>query len=125
MIRCAVAQERFGVQRRWRVVSRMAGRIMESHSLATYPPLNTLKRVAEDIWIVDGPVIRFGPPLLKMPFSTRMTIIRIGGDLLIHSPTPLTAELKTEVEGIGGPRGCRWNRDQSKKPNEPQPVLRA
>ena len=79
----------------------MAGRIMESDSLATYPPLNTLKRVAEDIWIVDGPVIRFGPPLLKMPFSTRMTIIRIGGDLLIHSPTPLTAELKTEVEGIG------------------------
>ena len=82
----------------------MAGRIMESDSFATYPPLNTLKRVAEDIWIVDGPVIRFGPPLLKMPFSTRMTIIRIGGDLLIHSPTLLTAELKTEVEGIGRPR---------------------
>jgi hypothetical protein len=82
----------------------MAGRIMESDSFATYPPLNTLKRVAEDVWIVDGPVIRFGPPLLKMPFSTRMTIIRIGGDLLIHSPTPLTAELKTEVEGIGRPR---------------------
>lgn len=68
MTRSAVAQKRFGVQRCWRVVSRMAGRIMESHSLATYPPLNTLKRVAEDIWIVDGPVIRFGPPLLKCHF---------------------------------------------------------
>jgi hypothetical protein len=77
---------------------------MERDSLATYPPLATLKRVADDVWIVDGPAIRFGPPLLKMPFSTRMTIIRIGGDLLIHSPTLLTPELKTEVEGLGRPR---------------------
>jgi hypothetical protein len=77
---------------------------MERDSLATYPPLDTLKRVADDVWIVDGPVIRFGPPLLKMPFSTRMTIVRVGGDLLIHSPTLLTAELKAEVEGLGRPR---------------------
>jgi len=76
---------------------------MESDQL-TYPPLNTLKSIADQIWIVDGPAIRFGPPLLRMPFSTRMTIIRIGGDLLIHSPTPLTPELKREVEGIGRPR---------------------
>jgi hypothetical protein len=34
-----------------------------------------------------------------------MTIIRIGGDLLVHSPTPLTPELKREVEGIGR---ARW-----------------
>ena len=77
---------------------------MESDQL-TYPPLNTLKSIADQIWIVDGPAIRFGPPLLRMPFSTRMTIIRIGGDLLIHSPTPLTPELKREVEGIGR---ARW-----------------
>ena len=76
---------------------------MEPGSLAGYPPLNTLKRVADDVWIVDGPTIRFGPPLLKMPFSTRMTIIRVGGDLLIHSPTTLTPELKTEIEGLGRP----------------------
>jgi hypothetical protein len=31
-------------------------------ALATYPPINMLKAVAEDIWIVDGPVIRFGKP---------------------------------------------------------------
>ena len=30
----------------------------------TYEPLNTLKPVAEDIWIVDGPAIRF----YGMPF---------------------------------------------------------
>jgi hypothetical protein len=77
---------------------------MESDSLATYPPLNTLKRVADNVWIVDGPIIRFGPPLLKMPFSTRMTIIRVGDGLLVHSPTLLAPELKMEIESIGRPR---------------------
>lgn len=71
---------------------------------ATYPPLNTLKPVAGNIWIVDGPVIRFGVPGLKMPFPTRMTVIRVGGDLFIHSPTILTRGLKTEVESLGRPR---------------------
>jgi hypothetical protein len=41
----------------------------------TYPPLDTLKPVAPDVWIVDGPLIRFG-----VQFPTRMTIIRIGQD---------------------------------------------
>ena len=71
----------------------------------TYPPLNALKLVAEDVWIVDGPVIRFGTPWPKMSFPTRMTIIRLaGGELFIHSPTPLTSGLKRGVEGIGAPR---------------------
>jgi hypothetical protein len=71
----------------------------------TYPPLNVLKHVAEDVWIVDGPVIRFGMPWPRMPFPTRMTIIRLAGrNLFIHSPTPLTSGLKREVEGIGAPR---------------------
>lgn len=77
---------------------------MELDTSATYPPLDTLKRVADDVWIVDGPTIFFGPPLLKMPFSTRMTVIRIGGDLLVHSPTRLTSQLKRSVEGLGRPR---------------------
>jgi hypothetical protein len=68
----------------------------------TYPPLNTLKPVAEGVWIVDGPMIRFGMPWPKMPFSTRMTIVRIKkDDLFIHSPTPLTDSLKVEVAKIG------------------------
>ncbi|HUN99966.1 MAG TPA: DUF4336 domain-containing protein [Bradyrhizobium sp.] len=71
----------------------------------TYPPLNTLKAVAEDIWIVDGPLIRFGAAGFKMPFPTRATIIRLdGGDLLVHSPTPLDAALRREVDRIGTPR---------------------
>ena len=70
-----------------------------------YLPLSTLKAVCEDVWIVDGPAINFGPPIVSMEFPTRMTIIRVRRqDLLIHSPTQLTADLKAEVEAIGVPR---------------------
>jgi hypothetical protein len=70
----------------------------------TYPPIGTLKLVAENVWIVDGPIIRFGLPFAKMPFPTRMTILRLeGGKLLIHSPTELTDSLKREVASIGEP----------------------
>ncbi|MBS0232747.1 MAG: DUF4336 domain-containing protein [Proteobacteria bacterium] len=70
----------------------------------TYPPLNTLKPVTDNIWLVDGPVIRFGPPLLKMAFPTRMTIVRTGsGGLFIHSPTRLTPELRAAIRRIGQP----------------------
>jgi Domain of unknown function (DUF4336) len=71
-------------------------------ALATYPPINTLKRVVENVWIVDGPVIRFGFPWPKLPFPTRMTIIRLAdGDLFVHSPTPLTPSLRAEIERVG------------------------
>jgi hypothetical protein len=70
-----------------------------------YPPLNTLKRVADDVWIVDGPIIRFGKPWLNLPFPTRMTVMNLGGRrLFIHSPTPLVPELKSEIEDVGVPR---------------------
>jgi hypothetical protein len=69
---------------------------------STYPPLNTLKPVADDLWIVDGPVIRFGLPWPKLPFPTRMTVIRLGsGELFVHSPTPLTPSLRAEIERQG------------------------
>src|SRR5262245_36037695 len=75
---------------------------MTHHDSATYPPLNTLKPVADDLWIVDGPVIRFGLPWLKLRFPTRMTLIRLPGDrLFIHSPTPLTPALRAEVAAKG------------------------
>jgi hypothetical protein len=70
----------------------------------TYPPLNTLKRACDNLWIVDGPVIRFGMPWPKMPFPTRMTVVRIAGDLFIHSPTPLVLALRAEIEKAGRPR---------------------
>ncbi len=68
-------------------------------------PLDTLKGVADNVWLVDGPLIWFGFPWPKMPFPTRMTIVRLGGGaLFIHSPTRLTAELKTAIGRIGKPR---------------------
>ncbi len=75
------------------------------HEEQTYPPLNTLKPVAENIWIVDGPLIDFGPMFLKMQFPTRMVVARLKDGLFIHSPTPLTDELKTQVETLGP---IRW-----------------
>jgi hypothetical protein len=62
----------------------------------TYAPTNTLKPVADNVWIVDGATIRFGMPWPKMPFPTRMTIVRLdGGALFIHSPTALTMSCAT------------------------------
>jgi hypothetical protein len=74
------------------------------HRTVEYPPINTLKLVADDIWIVDGPVIRFGMPWPKMPFPTRMTVIRLREGLVVHSPTELTAALKSSIEQLGQPR---------------------
>ncbi len=64
----------------------------------TYEPINTLKQVADNIWIVDGPLITFK----HMPFTTRMTVIRLAdGNLFIHSPTPLTEKLKHSIDQLG------------------------
>ena len=69
----------------------------------TYEPLNTLKAVGQDLWVVDGPLIRFGPRALSMPFPTRMTVIRLGdSELFIHSPTALSPELAEELECWAG-----------------------
>ena len=59
-----------------------------------YEPLNTLKPVAPDIWVIDGPAIRF----YGLPFSTRATVVRLaGGDLWVHSPTALTEALAEDL----------------------------
>jgi len=78
---------------------------MSHNETATYPPINTLKRVVDDIWVVDGPVIRFGLPWPKFPFPTRMTVVRLSsGELFVHSPTPLTPSLREAVEHEGNVR---------------------
>lgn len=63
-----------------------------------YPPLDTLKPVSGDLWIVDsGPVRPFG---LSLP--VRMTVVRLlEGDILVYSPTRLTAELSRELAALG------------------------
>ena len=75
---------------------------MSAAAFKPYDPLNVPKPVAEDVWIVDGPEIRFSKFGLGAPFPTRMTIARLpDGDLWLHSPTEPTEPLFTSVERIG------------------------
>lgn len=67
-----------------------------------YRPLNVLKEVGEDIWIVDGDIIRMDIKVGSIPFSTRMTIIRLDdGSLFIHSPIQPNTELIAEIRKLG------------------------
>jgi hypothetical protein len=71
-------------------------------SYAPYAPLNVLKPVAADIWIVDGPEIRFGYLGLSLPFPTRMTVVRLrDGGLWLHSPTAPDEALIRSIREIG------------------------
>jgi hypothetical protein len=69
---------------------------------APYLPLNSLKPVAPDVWIADGPEIRFGFLGIKLPHPTRMTVVKLPqGGLWIHSPIPPAENLLRELEQIG------------------------
>lgn len=66
--------------------------------MKNYAPLHILKPIGENIWIADGDTIKF----MKMPFPTRMTIIRLkSGELFLHSPTEMIPELKQQVSDLG------------------------
>jgi hypothetical protein len=75
-----------------------------------YPPLDTLKPVAENLWIVDsGPLGR----VLRLPI--RMTVARLrSGNLWLHSPTQLTPGLEAELDALGSvghlvaPNSAHW-----------------
>ena len=68
-----------------------------------YHPLNTLKQVADRIWIADGDIIHMHFPLgVKVPFSTRMTVVRLtDGSLWCHSPIALNTGLLRELDALG------------------------
>lgn len=67
-----------------------------------YRPLNVLKEVGEDIWIVDGGVIRMDIKVGSIPFSTRMTIVRlVNGSLFVHSPIQPDPDLINEINRLG------------------------
>ena len=67
-----------------------------------YEPINVLKPVAPELWIVDGPVIGMEWLGLTLPFPTRMTVIRLrDGSLWLHSPTALTTALAAEIDRLG------------------------
>jgi hypothetical protein len=63
--------------------------------------MDTAREIADRLWIVDGPVVRW----FTMPFPTRMTLARLDDrSLWIHSPIPLTPELRAFVTSLGRPR---------------------
>lgn len=67
------------------------------HDRMTYPPLDTLKPVAEGLWIVDGALPKAG---IRIP--VRMTVLRLAsGGLWLHSPTLCTPALRAELEREG------------------------
>lgn len=56
-----------------------------------------LRKVAENIWVAEAPHQWFG-----LHFGTRMTVIRLAsGALVLHSPIPLSSELRAEVGSLG------------------------
>ncbi|WP_226889994.1 DUF4336 domain-containing protein [Nostoc sp. MG11] len=78
---------------------------MSHDSIELYQPINSLKPVDENVWIVDGSVVRMAMYGTAIPFSTRMTIVRLhNGELWCHSPIELTQALKTEIDTLGSVR---------------------
>ncbi|MGT2907394.1 DUF4336 domain-containing protein [Streptococcus dentiloxodontae] len=70
--------------------------------LKLYYPLNTLKPVAENIWIADGDIVEMSAGIAKIPFSTRMTVVRLSdGRLWCHSPIKPYAELFQALDQLG------------------------
>lgn len=72
-----------------------------SDAPANYPPLDTPKPLAENVWIVDsGPINASG---LSLPI--RMTVVRLAnGELLLHSPTAWSPELAAALGTLGDVR---------------------
>lgn len=70
--------------------------------LKLYSPINELKQIGEDIWIVDGNEIHMSFKLFKVPFTTRMTIVKLDNNKLwIHSPIAFNKELDDKIKELG------------------------
>lgn len=55
-----------------------------------------LRPLADDLWTHERR-LRF----LGVETGSRMTIVRLRGGLVVHSPAPLSAELRAEVDALG------------------------
>ncbi|ASA57660.1 DUF4336 domain-containing protein [Vibrio gazogenes] len=57
-----------------------------------------MRAIGENIWIFDGKAV----PFLTLPYSTRMTIVRLADQSLwVHSPIELNPDLKASVDTLG------------------------
>ena len=69
-----------------------------------YEPIYVYKPVGPNIGIVDGPFeyLTVGGVRLPLPFTTRMTVVRLsGGDLFLHSPVRFERRLADEFNKLG------------------------
>lgn len=71
---------------------------MSTGMSAAYTPLNVLKPVGANIWIVDSGPLR----LMGMELPIRMTVVKLkSGKLWLHSPTDLTPDIRAEIDALG------------------------
>ena len=86
-----------------------------------YSPLNSLKKIADNLWIVDGEEVLMNFKLFKVPFSTRMTVIRLqNGGLWVHSPIKPSDNLLFEIKQLGEDRkSTRLNSSHSRASRMP------
>jgi hypothetical protein len=64
-----------------------------------YEPLNVLKPVGEDLWVVDGPMVRMAYFGGSIPFPTRMVVVRLeNGGLFLWSPTEPDDGLRAQID---------------------------
>ena len=97
----------------------------------TYDPVDTLKPLADGIWVVDSGPLHGVAPL-------RMTVIRLpDGGLLLHSPTRSTPQLRAELDRIGPVRALlapnlahwlhavEWQRTYPRRRPMPHPACAA
>ena len=69
-----------------------------------YDPINVYKPLATGIGTVDGPFEYFSIAGIRMPmpFTTRMTVVRLGsGDLFLHSPIKYDENLAANLRSMG------------------------
>ena len=69
-----------------------------------YEPINVYKYQGPDIGVVDGPFeyLTIAGIKLPLPFTTRMTVVRLSnGDLFLHSPIKFAATLAEELGTLG------------------------
>jgi hypothetical protein len=67
-----------------------------------YEPLNVLKPVGENLWVVDGPIVRMAYFGGSIPFPTRMVVARLGGgEVFLWSPIEPDERLLSQVDALG------------------------
>ena len=60
--------------------------------------MTVLREIGDGLWVGAHPDLRF----LGIKVGTRMTVVRLpDGDLWLHSPIPLTDEVRAEVDALG------------------------